>query len=278
MFDHPSRAGILVGLVLSVGAWQGLAKQDEEPKKDAKPAAAEKAAAAEKPELPKLPGPEPIPEVALGPVLKTYPVRRGQRPGPNETLVDASVLPRDRKGIWVLDFAFKPVRLRSVDIPGKGRKQVHYLFYRVINNTGKDRMFVPQFTIVTDTGQRLEDTPALPQAVATIKAREAAEKQTPLVNGPNAMGVIPASGKKEGIDDAVYGVAIWEGVDPKADAFHIYVRGLSDGYKLESPPGGGEPVRKDKTLRIDFSRPGDERKLNEREILLLDPPYEWIYW
>ena len=47
--------------------------------------------------------------------------------------------------------------------------------------------------------------------------------------------MIPPS-TKEGIDDAVYGVAVWEGVDPKADRFSIYVRGLSDGYQVVTRP------------------------------------------
>src|SRR5262245_25232418 len=38
-----------------------------------------------------------------------------------------------KPGIWVLDFAYKPVRVRTVEIPGKGRRQIYYLYYRVVN-------------------------------------------------------------------------------------------------------------------------------------------------
>ena len=106
--------------------------------------------AAEKSEVPKLEGPPPVKEVRLVPDLPTIPVRKGQA-GFNVKMVDASLLPRDKEGIWVLDFAFKPVRMRTVDLPGKGRRPIHYLYYRVINHTGKPRMFVPQFSLVTDT-------------------------------------------------------------------------------------------------------------------------------
>jgi hypothetical protein len=135
-------------------------------------------------------------------------------------------------------------------------------------------MFVPQFSLVTDTGKRLEDA-VIPQAVPIIQARE--DASIPLLGAVNIMGMVPPS-TKEGIDDAVYGVAVWDGVDPKADRFSIYVRGLSDGYQLVTPPDGGKPVARYKTLRIDFIRRGDERDLNEKEIQLNDPPYEWIYW
>jgi hypothetical protein len=232
------------------------------------------AAPADKPGVPELPGPPPITEVQLGPELPTTPVQK-RRPGYNVQMVDTALLPRDKEGIWVLDFAFKPMRLRTIEIPGKGRRLVHYLYYRVINHTGKPRMFVPQFSLVTDTGQRLEDA-VIPQAIPIIQARE--DKTIPLLGAVDIMGVIPPSSGKEGIDDAVYGVAVWEGVDPKADRFSVYVRGLSDGHQVIPAPDGSKPAVRYKTLRIDFIRRGDERDLNEKEIQLNDPPYEWIYW
>jgi len=249
---------LLGSAVLAVGSPCGFA-QDEP--------------AAEKPQVQKLEGPPPIKEVRLVPDLTTIPVRKGQA-GFNVKMVDAALLPRDKEGIWVLDFAFKPVRMRTLDLPGKGRRPIHYMYYRVINHTGEPRMFVPQFSLVTDTGQRLEDA-VIPQAVDIIKARE--DASIPLLGAVNIMGMIPPS-TKQGIDDAVYGVAVWDGVDPKADRFSIYVRGLSDGYQEVTPPDGGKPVVRYKTLRIDFIRRGDEHNLNEQEIQLNEPPYEWVYW
>jgi hypothetical protein len=236
----------------------------------------------EKPEAPapkeekgavkELPVPPPIKEERLVPDLPTIPVRRGA-PAFNVQMVDASLLPRDKEGIWVLDFAFKPVRMRTIEIPGKGRRNVYYLYYRVINHTGRPRMFVPQFTLVTDTGYRYDDV-VLPQAVKLIQARE--DDSIPLHGAVDIMGMIPPS-TKEGVDDAVYGVAVWEGIDPKADRFSIYVRGLSDGNQVIPGPDG-KPIVRYKTLRIDFIRRGDERNLSEKEIQLSEPAYEWIYW
>jgi hypothetical protein len=222
------------------------------------------------------PGPPAIPEAPLAPMLKTVPVKRGEV-APGTIRVDASPLPKDREGIWVLDFAFKPVRLVTVEVPGRGRRTIHYLYYRVINNTGQPRMFVPQFTLVTDTGKRYEDI-VLPEAVRIIQAREGQDASKQLLGAVEVVGALPPSGAKQGIDDAVYGVAMWEGIDPEADAFNIFVRGLSDGYQLLPNPEGGEPATRYKTLRIDFNRPGDALDLNEREIRLADPPYEWVYW
>ena len=229
------------------------------------------------------PPPEPIVPVVLGPTLKTHAVRRTPngykdpltgRAVYNERWVDASVLPRDKQGIWVLDFAFKPMRIITVDVPGKGRRDIHYLYYQVINRTAEPRMFVPQFTLVTDTGRRYEDT-VMPSAVKVIAAREDPTIDD-LYGAVNIMGMIPPSTKR-GIDDAVFGVAIWEGVDPKADKLSIFIKGLSDGYREDAAPDGGNPVVRHKTLQIDLLRRGDEHDLKEREITLLDPPYDWTY-
>jgi hypothetical protein len=228
------------------------------------------------------PPPEPIPTVTLGPTLKTHPVRRtaqgfingtnGQADF-NERWIDASVLPRDKQGIWVLDFAYKPLRIITVDINGK-RRDVHYLYYQVINRTGQPRMFVPQFSLVTDTGKRYEDS-VLPQAVKVIQNREDPSIQN-LYGAVDIMGMVPPS-NKQGVEDAVFGVAVWEGIDPRADKLTIFVKGLSDGYREDPAPDGGKPVIRYKALQVDFIRRGDHLSQHEREITLGEPPYDWTY-
>jgi hypothetical protein len=220
-----------------------------------------------------LPGPPKIEEVSLVPELRTIPVPHDRNVF-NVQLVNAALIPRDKEGIWVLDFAFKPLRIKTVEIPGKGRKQVHYLYYKVTNRTGKPRIFVPEFVMVNEQEKKFHDN-VIPQAVPLIQARE--DATIPLLGAVNVMGTIPPSIKPD-FDDAVFGVATWDKWDPHSDRFSIYVRGLSDGYKEVPPPSGGKPTVKYKTLRIDFIRRGDERNLNEKEIFLNDPPYEWVYW
>jgi len=220
-----------------------------------------------------LPKPDPVPDFPLAVTLETHPVRRGT-PGPNWIAADATALPKDRPGIWILEFTFRPVRMMEVEIPGKGRRMVHYLYYRVVNRTGKPRRFVPQFTIVDDKGKRSDDV-VLPRAVKNIQARE--DPRIDLLGAVNVMGMIPPS-TKEGVDDAVYGVAVWDNLDFNADSFKVYVRGLSDGFQVVQPPGDAKPFTRFKALRIDFQRPGDARRPNEREIRLMDPPFDWVYY
>jgi len=257
-------------LVVVAGAPRLCWAQDE--KKTEKPAA-EAAPQAPGGQDEPLQKPPEIPEVTLVPVLHTIPVPH-DRPSFNIQMVNTALLPRDKDGIWVLDFAFKPLRIKTVDIPGKGRRQVHYIYYKVANRTGKPRVFVPQFIMVNEEGKRFEDS-VVPEAVPLIQARE--DATIPLLGSVNIMGVIPPSTKPD-VDDAVFGVAVWDNWDFKSDRFSIYVRGLSDGYKETPSPSGGKPTVKYKTLRIDFIRRGDERNVHEKEIELNDPPYEWVYW
>ncbi len=161
------------------------------------------------------------------PLLRTIPVPH-DRPQFNVQMVNAAVLPRDKEGIWVLDFAFKPLRIKTVEIPGKGRIQVHYLYYKVVNHTGKPRMFVPQFIMVNEAGQKIRRCSHSRRRFPS--SRCARTTRFPLLGAVNVMGVIPPSTKPD-VDDAVFGVATWDKWDPKSDRFSIYVRGLSDGYK-----------------------------------------------
>ena len=91
------------------------------------------------------------------------------------------------------------------------------------------------------------------------------------------MGELPAS-IKNGVDDAFYGVAIWDDVDFRADSFQVYVRGLSNAYQAVEPAAGTDPVTRYKALRLDFTRFGDERNPHSREIRLGEPAYEWTYF
>ena len=276
-FDRSRGLGTSLAFVVLLAAGRGAMAQEPAPEAPAEPDLEALIAKYD------LPSPKPIPEFEL-PALPTIPVRHGSF---NRfwTTADTVVLPKDDDGIWILEFSFLPVRVIEYDVPGKGRKRLHYLYYRVVNRTGEPRPFVPQFTLVTDDGQRSDDT-VLPGAVDTIQAK--IDPSRNLLGAVESTGTIPPS-TKEGVDDAVFGVAIWDDVDPAADAFSVYVRGLSDGNVAvgDSPSSDASaaegtdsepaPVRY-KALRIDFSRPGDERVIHSREIRLKSPAYEWVYY
>lgn len=268
---RPSIAATALALVFASTSVQAQdakpAGQDPPP-----PPVAAANAAAQVPDNPPVAGPPPVPEFHL-PTLSTVPFDRRT---PRNTWIhaDFAPLPKDREGIWVLEFAYRPVRVIEIELPNKQRKKVYYLYYRIVNRTGKARPLVPQFALLDDDGRRYNDL-ALPIAVQKIRAKE--DPTIPLLGSVQVVGEIPPS-TKEGIDDAVYGVAIWPEVDHRADGFKIFVRGLSDAYQEVQPPEGGAPFTRYKTLRLDFDRPGDERAAHSGEIRPSDPPFEWTYF
>ncbi len=263
MLAHPGVVRAQEAAPVPADTAQEPAPEPAEPAQDGEPAE----------EPGKLPSPPPDVPPQLLPMLPTIPWRQDKQ-AYGYTTISTAPLPKDREGIWVLDIAFKPLRIQTVEIPGKGRRAVHYLYYKIVNRTGSPRTFAPQFIMVNEQGQRFEDA-VVREAIPVIQGRE---DPTIAVRGAvNIMGVIPPS-TKQGVDDAVFGVAVWDQWDNKADRFSIYVRGLSDGYKEIPNPAGGKPIVKYKTLRLDFIRRGDERNISEKEIEPGDPPYDWVYW
>lgn len=199
-------------------------------------------------------------------------------------------------GVWCLEFAFKPPRMIDVDVPAADgrmlRKRVWYLLYRV-KNTGGHRMvvdaadptkraterfetpvrFLPHF--VLESLEPLEDADGatayrayldrvVPAAVEVIRAREKPAGKL-FDSATMSEADIPPGAER-------WGVAVWEGVDPRIDYFAIYVRGLTNAMRWRQIPGstigpndppGIHIEHALEALRLDFWRPGDDR--NERE-------------
>lgn len=230
-----------------------------------------------------------------------------------------------RRDIWCLELSFKPLRMTYVDIPqtsGKmQRKLVWYLVYR-IRNTGAglvpqqqadgtfatqegsqvELQFVPQFLLTSQDRDR-QGTPVrkayldriLPAAIPVIQQREM--PQGTLLNSAQIAKVVlsPESGR---VVSGVWGVAIWEDVDPEIDFFSVRVGGLTNAYQWQDLPGEyrlGDPPGKGRRLlhrklQLNFWRPGDSYAEEEREIRYGPAPgkadlygvgegvaYQWIY-
>lgn len=78
---------------------------------------------------------------------------------------------------------------------------------------------------------------------------------------------IPLSDERT--DHSVWGVAMWEDVDPRIDFFSIYVGGLTNAFRLpetaSGSPASDERRTLVKTLQLNFWRPGDTVFEHERE-------------
>jgi hypothetical protein len=142
------------------------------------------------------------------------------------------------------------------------------------------RRFVPEFVIeahdVDRTGKkqfRAYLDRIVPVAMDPIRRREAGGR---LLHNSVTISdqEIPVVTNSE--DEGVWGVAMWEDVDPSIDHFSIYVGGLTNAYDWADPPGAyaaGDPPGKgrrftQKMLQLNFWRPGDEHDQHEREFRL----------
>jgi hypothetical protein len=206
-----------------------------------------------------------------------------------------------RRDIWYLEFKFKPLRLIWVDIPqpdgNMKRKLIRYLVYSV-TNTGKvlhpvqdadgtfkieavDKpiFFVPEFLLESHEYNKAYPDRVIPVALGAIRMRED-PRRTFYSSVDMARDIA--------VGETVWGVAMWEDVDPRLDRFSIYVNGLTNAYKWKDDPGvykTGDAIGKGrrlakKTLKLNFWRPGDEYYEHEDEIRYGIPgevDYEWVY-
>jgi RNA polymerase sigma factor (sigma-70 family) len=188
---------------------------------------------------------------------------------------------KEEKSIWSLDFRFKDPRLVSVNVPGKGRKTVLYIWYEVINKTEQAHTFIPDFELavgdkifhdqvipkVHEIVSSLEDptdqlnlknsitiaNEPIPPSKRAVKQKDGAEEVRS--NGPFALG--PVQGK------GVFGLAYWDDVDPNAKTLTLFVSGLTNAYTSD-----GDIVRR-KVLKISFQRVDNE--------IGSAGPAEWVY-
>lgn len=191
----------------------------------------------------------------------------------HEVRVQSNV--QDKGDIWVLDFLFKDPRLITVDIPGRGRKLVWYMWYQIVNNTGQAHTPTLDFELVT------LDKPGVYQDEVLPKVQEAIQKiedPTGFLDIKNAVTIRrPLSpSKKDALPHTVTGVAIWDDTTKEQNLrdttrFSIFVSGLSNGWSVDD---NGKVRRK--TLQLNFRRLGDRFYQDSREIRFVAPA-EWVY-
>ena len=206
------------------------------------------------------------------------------------TLLEMAESTTFQRQIWNLEFNFKPIRM--LDVNGR---QIWYLLYYVRNNGRHptptrqpdgsyviepyDRAiwFLPSFILESHGLNKAYRDTILPDALERIRQRE--KITGPLYDSASIARVRIEVGR-EGADQKVWGVAIWDHVDPKTDFVSVYVQGLTNAYRWQAPEAGytgdrarDEEIIKVKTLQINFWIPGDEIDRNEGEVIYGIPLY-----
>jgi hypothetical protein len=219
------------------------------------------------------------------------------------------------RDVWQLDFAFKGLRQAEIKIASAdgtvGRRNVWYMVYRIrdLGETmtyekvkdnpefdlvrhelkqgekvaDESRYFLPRFSLegwVFDLQSKTYKKVAYrdtfdPMAVQQIQNLEDPGRK--LLDGIQmSKAKIPEVTADS--DVGVWGVAIWQDVDPQLDYVSVYASGLTNAYRI---------VRKDdaisfkrKTLQLNFFRAGDTidetRDRVKYGIPLVDDPREQI--
>jgi hypothetical protein len=211
----------------------------------------------------------------------TWPASAQTRSGTfNEREIEPQSHAFDKPENWTLTFRFKDPRMITVDVPGRGKKIVWYMWYQIINNTGEPRIFVPDIELKTHDYETVHPDELMPAVQAEIAKIEDPTGKLAMKNSVTiSKEPIPLS-KKEAFPRAITGVAIWTDIydrAPKTNRFSIFIAGLSDAWKQDPPtPENPNPPIRRKTLQLNFQRLGDDIQNDPNAIRWVDNP-SWIY-
>jgi hypothetical protein len=170
---------------------------------------------------------------------------------------------------WEFEARVEKLRAIRVKLTPRSEPQTFwYVIYTVINRTGDDRSFTPEFWMYTEAGSLMRAGRRLPeqQVYKAIKT---------LHNDPLLRMSSAVSGKLlQGEDNAKHGVAIWPDFDAESGQVDIFIGGLSgETVEMKLPkPIKKEGIDKDgnkvvitktkvrlsKTLQLTYKIPGDK--------------------
>ena len=169
---------------------------------------------------------------------------------------------------WELEFEHRKPELISVRLPGEDTNRLyHYFTYTVTNRTGDERLWVPDFWVLTDAGDLIQANRGISPAVFNaIKARE----RNALLETP-----VQVVGRLlQGRDNARDGMVIWPVPNHDVDNMRIFVGGLSGETHVVKDPAGGEDKLLRKTLMLEYNTPGDYAHLSQKPFVFVEK--QWI--
>jgi hypothetical protein len=210
----------------------------------------------------------------------------------NEREVKAQTSTLDKADVWAMDFRFKDPRMIVANYPGRGTRVFWYMWYQVINRTGKKHPIAPRFDLVTLDNPAVYSDEVLPSVVEAIAKIEDPTGYQKIKNSVSISekDIPPSLPPDEAFPFAVTGVAVWDATaadpkkrDPKikdlgdTTSFSIFVHGIAVGsVQVDGPGPGLPPITQHKTLQLNFRRKGDRYSVDPRDVEFIAPA-KWIY-
>ncbi|MCC6680696.1 MAG: hypothetical protein IT445_07320 [Phycisphaeraceae bacterium] len=171
---------------------------------------------------------------------------------------EAGAVPRG----WQLDFTHDQPRTLAVTLPDGSVRWYWYMAYKVVNNTGEDRLFIPEIIIATDAGDILTAGQNVPAAVYPAVANKL---NNSLLESPaQVVGKI-----LQGPDYARESVAIWPAADHDVDELSIFIGGVSGETATVKNPITGEDVLVRRSRMITYATPGTVIKPEDQPVKLV---------
>ncbi len=169
---------------------------------------------------------------------------------------------------WQFDFTWRaPEPIAHTDLAG----QTHwywYLSYKLVNRTGRERIFIPEITVATDAGDIVAVGRGVPpQVFDAVRQRLGNE----LLEPPDQM-----IGRTvlQGEDHAGESVAIWRDFGHDVARLTVFIEGLSGETTRIAHPVTGEPVLMRKTLMLNYDLPGQPPSPRQQQVI--EAGREWI--
>lgn len=162
---------------------------------------------------------------------------------------------------WQFDFTFHPPQpIAHTDLAGR-TTWYWFMTYKLVNNTGQQRIFIPEITIATDAGDIItagRDVP--PRVLDAVRERLGND----LIENPAQMiGRTVLQGR----DHAGESVAVWRDFAHDVDHVSIFIEGLSGETTRIDHPLTGEPVLMRKTLMLQYALPGRPPSPRQQEVV-----------
>ncbi len=165
------------------------------------------------------------------------------------------------KNIWYLVYRIRDVGNGLTFEKKKQDPRFEHIEHKLVSDSKvqpEKRAFLPRFSFeawVREDGKYKKAVyrdQVNPKILRLIQQRE--DPNLPLLDvfGMNTAD-IPVSKPAE---DGVWGVAIWENVDPRVDFVSVFVSGLTNAYRISNKPDGTLAIKR-KTLQLNFWRAGD---------------------